>query len=51
MISCIGIVVSYAISYDMTTLDIVIRYNRVGIVIVSSKSLPCHLKPTIKTFI
>jgi hypothetical protein len=31
MVPYIGIVVSYIISYDMTTLDIVTIYNRLGI--------------------
>jgi hypothetical protein len=31
MIPCIGIVVSYIISNDKTTLDIVTIYNRLGI--------------------
>jgi hypothetical protein len=31
MILCIEIVVSYIIVYDMISLDIVTRYNRLGI--------------------
>jgi hypothetical protein len=34
MISCIGIVITYVISYGMTALDVVIRYNRLGIALV-----------------
>jgi hypothetical protein len=31
MLSCVTIVVFYVISYDMTALNIVIRYNELGL--------------------
>jgi hypothetical protein len=40
MILCIEIVVSYIISYDMEVLDIVTRYNRLGIALLPIAELP-----------
>jgi hypothetical protein len=39
MISYIGIVISYVVLYNMTTLDIVLRYNRMEITLLSNLSL------------
>jgi hypothetical protein len=36
MILCIEIIISYIISYDMTALDIVIRYHGLGMALLGS---------------
>jgi hypothetical protein len=39
MISYIGIVISYVVLYNMTTLDIAIRYSRMEITLLSNQNL------------